>query len=82
MNLISRNVSKALMDIFRESNMTLEEFSKEVSIRPEHMSKYINQKSTISFDKGLDIAMDLDCRVKFLQYFKRHMNTEIDYRCM
>lgn len=60
MDIISRNVSKALHTVIQNYGLTIKEAAERVEVRPEHLSKYVNGKLSISFERGYILAVRLD----------------------
>lgn len=59
---------------------TIKELAEIAEIRPEHLSKYINGKANITFEKGLDFANKWDIRERYLIEFRQTMMSTINFQ--
>ena len=67
--MISKCVSRALRAVIKDKNLTIKQAADMADIRPEHLSKYINSKSSISFEKGWEIANRLNDSARYTKLF-------------
>lgn len=62
-------MSRALRAVIKDKNLTIKQAAEMADIRPEHLSKYINQKASITFEKGWEIANRLNDSARFTKLF-------------
>lgn len=82
MSITSRNASKALKAVTRNEEYkykTVKELAELATIRPEHLSKYLNGKAEMTFEKGLEIANNWDARKLYCREFKKAILWEINF---
>lgn len=74
-NTISNIVSKALKCVIDSQNLTIKQAAEIAGVRPEHLSKYVNRKASISFEKGWQICNKLGDSAQFTRVFRY----QVDY---
>jgi transcriptional regulator with XRE-family HTH domain len=70
MDIVSSNVAKALNSVMRTNNLTVKQMAERIDIRPEHLSKYLNRKLSISFERGYEIAKKLESSSEYTRVFR------------